>query len=214
MKSLEITYIKELDNIDLQDANWIIKETEPQYIDIVNWPDQFDTQPACSFWIARSVNALYIHFTVEEENVQALFETDHDPVWQDSCVEFFCKLPDSETYTNFEFNCIGTCLATVRKGRNEDVVPFTSEKMQKIERYASLGSKAFGILKGETHWELTVKIPFGILDIENHQLPKEIFANFYKCADASLKPHYVSWNQINTQNPDFHRPEIFGKLKF
>lgn len=214
MKSLKIKYLKELDNVDIQDANWILKEVDSQYIDNINWPDQFDTLPACNFWIARSVSALYIHFSINEENVQAIYETDHDPVWQDSCVEFFCKIPDSERYINFEFNCIGTCLAAIRKGRNVEVVPFSMDKMQKIERYATLGSKAFSTLKGETFWELTVKIPFELMGMDQNQLPKKLFANFYKCADASSKPHYVSWNKIDTPTPDFHRPEFFGDLEF
>ncbi len=49
MKSLKIKYLKELDNVDIQDANWILKEVDSQYIDNINWPDQFDTLPACNF---------------------------------------------------------------------------------------------------------------------------------------------------------------------
>ncbi|MBT5542155.1 MAG: hypothetical protein HOK34_04920, partial [Gammaproteobacteria bacterium] len=28
------------------------------------------------------------------------------------------------------------------------------------------------------------------------------------------KPHYLTWNPVETSNPDFHRPEFFGKLIF
>jgi hypothetical protein len=37
-------------------------------------------------------------------------------------------------------------------------------------------------------------------------------ANFYKCADNTRIPHYVSWNPIEVASPDFHRPEFFGEL--
>ncbi|MBO7233161.1 MAG: hypothetical protein J6V16_08435, partial [Bacteroidales bacterium] len=26
------------------------------------------------------------------------------------------------------------------------------------------------------------------------------------------QPHYLSWQPINTEKPDFHRPEFFGTL--
>jgi len=27
-------------------------------------------------------------------------------------------------------------------------------------------------------------------------------------------PHYVTWNPVGTEQPDYHRPEYFGELKF
>jgi hypothetical protein len=27
-------------------------------------------------------------------------------------------------------------------------------------------------------------------------------------------PHYLSWNRIDIPQPDFHRPDFFGELKF
>jgi hypothetical protein len=27
-------------------------------------------------------------------------------------------------------------------------------------------------------------------------------------------PHYVTWNPIKTEKPDFHQPSYFGLLKF
>ena len=43
---------------------------------------------------------------------------------------------------------------------------------------------------------------------------KEIRANFYKCGDELDKPHYLSWNPINLEKPNFHCPEFFGTLFF
>jgi len=39
-------------------------------------------------------------------------------------------------------------------------------------------------------------------------------ANFYKCGDKLTVPHYVTWNPVGTENPDYHQPEHFGLLKF
>jgi hypothetical protein len=38
--------------------------------------------------------------------------------------------------------------------------------------------------------------------------------NFYKCGDALESPHYLCWNHIKTEQPDYHRPEYFGELLF
>ena len=43
-------------------------------------------------------------------------------------------------------------------------------------------------------------------------MPEKLLGNFYKCGDATLLPHYLSWSQIDTEQPDFHRPEFFGEL--
>ena len=41
-----------------------------------------------------------------------------------------------------------------------------------------------------------------------------IKANFYKCGDELQTPHFLSWNPINIEKPDFHRPDFFGSLEF
>jgi hypothetical protein len=38
--------------------------------------------------------------------------------------------------------------------------------------------------------------------------------NVYKCGDNLPVPHFISWNPITTENPDFHRPDFFGQMKF
>jgi hypothetical protein len=43
---------------------------------------------------------------------------------------------------------------------------------------------------------------------------KKCRANFYKCGDDLPEPHFLAWNMINTEEPDFHRPEFFGTLEF
>jgi hypothetical protein len=68
--------------------------------------------------------------------------------------------------------------------------------------------------KGDFSWSLSVEIPFGILGIDAAALPQALEGNLYKCADATSKPHYVSWNPIETKSPDFHRPEFFGEMRF
>jgi hypothetical protein len=213
MKVQKVVYYEELNQVTVEEAaSFMGNLNDFEEINAVNWPDSYALKPDCKFKVARSSNAFLIHFIVNEKQVKAIYSKDQDPVWQDSCVEFFCQLPGKNTYFNFEFNCIGTCLATERKSRTEDVSPLSAEKMSQIKRYASLGNEPFEEKKGDFDWTLTVEIPFSLLGVDSNSLPKSVRANFYKCGDETSVPHYVSWNPIELEKPDFHRPEFFGEL--
>lgn len=214
MKTTKVEYLSELDSaVSMRQIMSVISESVGfETIDTVNWPGSYSVRPDARFNIARSSKAFFIHFVVNEKQIKAIYSEDQDPVWQDSCVEFFCQVPGSKTYFNFEFNCIGTCLATERKSRTEDVSPLSAEKMSQIKRYASLGNEPFEEKQGNFDWTLTVEIPFKLLGIDPDNLPASIKANFYKCGDETSVPHYVSWSPIEVENPDFHRPEFFGEL--
>jgi hypothetical protein len=77
-------------------------------------------------------------------------------------VEFFCKTPEQDTYFNFEFNCIGTCLATQRASRNIDVNPLLATSLNSIKRVATLGDVTFEEKTWNFEWKLTVEIPNGL----------------------------------------------------
>ena len=215
MKSLHIKYEPRLDKVEIEDAAAFFELNNLfEYVDMLNWPTKFPYKPGCQFKIAYSTSSLFIYFKVVESNIRALYTTDQDPVWEDSCVEFFCQLPEQNTYSNIEFNCIGTCLATVREGRNMNVKPLSKEKMNSIKRFASLGNSSFVEKKGHFEWKLTVEIPFNVIDIQSNKLPAVLMANFYKCGDGTSIPHYLSWSHINTETPDFHQPAYFGIMHF
>jgi len=215
MNAINIQYLQALNNVNAQIASVILSdEKEYHYINNVNWPLVFSYCPDSKFIIARSESALYIKFQIKETNIRSLYINDQEPIWEDSCVEFFCKKPQSDTYMNFEFNCIGTCVATTRKGRDVDVIPFSEDQLKKIERFSPLYKQPFSEKQGTSYWELIVKIPFEILGINPNEFPDILLGNFYKCADGTTTPHFVSWNPIATECPNFHCPEFFGLLSF
>ena len=215
MKSLQTEHISLLNAASIEKAADILSKSNTfETIDVLNWSLAYGYKPETKFKIARSEDSLFIYFNVVENNVKAMYTADQDPVWQDSCVEFFCTLPGQNFYYNFEFNCIGTCLVTAREGRDENVRPFADDQLKQIERYASLGKKPFDEKNERTAWELCVKIPFTLIGINEKKLPEKLCANFYKCGDETTVPHYVSWSPIKTENPDFHRPEFFGEVWF
>lgn len=215
MNIIEVPLLSALNDTDAKTAANALSanaEIKVNLIKSVNWPAQYPYCPDSKFSIARSHNSLYIIFKISEFNLKASYLKDQEPVWEDSCVEFFCKKPQSDTYMNFEFNCIGTCVATTRKGRDLDVIPFSENQMKQIDRYPILYRQTFREKEGPGYWELTVRIPFQLLGIEPSDIPEKLLGNFYKCADGASTPHYVSWNPISTEQPDFHCPEFFGML--
>ena len=215
MKSLIIRYVEALNDIDIEMSGDILDESGVlDTIDKLNWVKEYPYRPITQFNIARSTDSIFIKFSVRGSMLRAIYSNDQDPVHEDSCVEFFCMSVGADKYTNFEFNCIGTCSATSRKGRNEEVIPFSKEEMNSIKRFPSIGRRAFNEMEGMFEWELTVKIPFVLMGVDPTNLPEKILGNFYKCADGTDSPHFVSWSPIKTEQPDFHCPEFFGELIF
>ena len=215
MKKFTIPYLEVLNSAEMDSVAVILENAAYRdTIDSVNWPDQFNYRPISNFYFARSNQSVFIKFNVRGNVLKAVYLEDQQAVHEDSCVEFFCKLPDNDYYTNFEFNCIGTCSASKRKGRSEDVVMFDAGEMLSIKRLPSIARKAFKELSGIFEWDLTVQIPFELMGVDPENLPDKLLANFYKCADDTDSKHYVSWNAIKTEKPDFHRPEFFGELIF
>lgn len=214
MTSLTIPYLPQLSELDINSMIHVMEEQAlRQNIGYANWPEQFPYKPITAFSIARDSKKLYINFFVRGNCLKAIHEKDQSPVWTDSCVEFFMKAEDSDKYCNFEFNCIGTCYAARRVTR-PDFTLLSTEELNQIERYPNLGRKPFVEMQGLFTWDLLVAIPFEIMGLDGNNLPEKITGNFYKCADDTALPHYVSWAPIDTPKPDFHRPEFFGELYF
>jgi len=214
MKRLKIPYFSELNSDSLSNiTNALSEKGASDMIEKLNWAKQFPYKPLTEFSVLRNDDSLFIRFFVRGNMLKAVYSEDQSPVYKDSCVEFFCKVPSADYYYNFEFNCIGTCSASRRKSRTEDVQRLTAEELLTIKRFSSIGRKAFKEMQGMFEWELTVEIPLKLIDIDTANLPKQLMANFYKCADDTVSPHYVSWNPIKSESPEFHRPDCFGLLE-
>ncbi|MDP4277132.1 MAG: carbohydrate-binding family 9-like protein [Bacteroidota bacterium] len=213
MKSLSIPYLKELTTLSCAEAFPILDEHGAKIpVETLNWPDKFNYRPLTTVCIAHSNKAIFLLYQVHGNCLRAVNTKDNQPVFEDSCVEFFVKKPDSDYYYNFEFNCIGICKAAKHFKSRESVVDFSASQLKQIDRWSSLGNRAFNEMSGIFAWDLCVSIPFSLIDVILNQLPLKLMGNFYKCADATEQPHYVSWNPIKTDKPDFHRPEFFGEL--
>jgi hypothetical protein len=183
-------------------------------IDTLNWKDQV-YRPEVSFSIAYSSHEIFIKYFVKEIYFKAEKTEPNQNVYEDSCVEFFVSPVDDGLYYNMEFNAIGTCLLGSGTGR-KDSKRTDPKIISKIRRLASSGNKPLKEREGEYAWTITIAIPFEVFFHHNiEELTGKTFrANFYKCGDKLKVPHYLTWNPVGTEKPDFHRPEYFGFLKF
>lgn len=179
-------------------------------IDNAPWAD-FPYRPEVRLNVAASDRYLYVDYTVRGLGLKAEFGATNEPVWQDSCVEFFIADPAGKGYRNFEINCIGTLLSAYQEGKGVNVRSISEEDASKVIRHTTLPRETFAEKEGEHEWRVTAAIPWSLMGYEC--IPEELRVNFYKCADGSRWPHYLCWAPIDTPEPDFHRPEFFGILK-
>lgn len=177
-------------------------------IDCVDWPDEYPYAPDVQLSAAHTEDRILLRFEVTEDHVRAVTLESNGPVWEDSCCEFFVQVPGSPYYFNFETNCVGTGLAAKRVSRS-DCEHFGPELMASVIRRASLPAAPVDV-RGGMSWSLELEVPFSLLGCDS--CPAELMANFYKCGDRTDRPHFLSWNRVETETPDFHRPEYFGRL--
>ncbi len=179
----------------------------------VNWRDRFPYCPETRVEVTNDHEFLYLHFYVRGAQLRAVTTDDQGPVWEDSCVEFFCQVPGDKHYMNFEANCIGAMVASRRLGRTEEVSPLTADEMALIRRRCTCPREAVPEQDGLFEWEVELDIPLRLIFREHAPVfPQLLRANFYKCGDKTKLPHFVSWQPVLVPDPDFHRPEYFGVI--
>ena len=178
-------------------------------LDQVNWPEEYPYKPTVKAYLAHDNEKLYAFYKVCEDCTSAHWLNDCENVWEDSCVELFLQIPESEFYFNFENNCIGTKLAAKRRS-GADFKLFSAEKMSQITCISSLPHREIEINEKNFEWTLFLAIPFELLELE--QCPQRLKGSLYKCGDNTAITHFVSWTEINTPSPCFHAPDTFGEL--
>lgn len=185
-----------------------------QPLDTVDWPADYPYRPAVWFRLAHTGEALLLHFKVREASVRAV-AADDGRVWEDACVEFFSVPAGDGVYYNLECNCAGAMLVGGGAGR-KDRRRAAHEVLDRVQRWASLGRQPFDERVGECSWQVALIVPastFFLHDLKDFS-GRDVRANFYKCGDLLQTPHYLSWNPIELEKPNFHCPEFFGLLHF
>lgn len=163
---------------------------------------------------------IYVFFHVEDRFVRAILKNYSESVCLDSCVEFFFT-PNEDIlsgYFNIEINCIGTMLFNhqIKRGGNPKVIKMSDA--EQIKRFTSLSGVIDPEITEPVDWTIEYNVPIGILKKYARVLkpaPGVIWhANFYKCADETSHPHWLTWAPVQFPSPNFHMPEYFGVLEF
>ncbi|MBF0258353.1 MAG: carbohydrate-binding family 9-like protein [Desulfamplus sp.] len=176
--------------------------------------------PKAEVKVAYSAMAIYVMFRVEDRYVRAVAAEHQDDVWKDSCVEFFFT-PDSDIsigYFNIEMNCGGTMLFHFQPGAGKDRIIIPKSESNKIYGYHSLPRIIDPELVQPVTWTVEYSIPINLLrrycPVTTPAPQVEWRANFYKCADNTSHPHWLTWSPIDLPKPNFHVPQSFGILQF
>lgn len=180
-------------------------------------PEHF---PLVEAKIAYDNLAIYVIFRVQDKYVKAVHNEHQDPVYTDSCVEFFFS-PDensNEGYFNLEMNCGGIMLFHHQAAPRTDQTHIAPEDIQQVEVAHSLPQIVDPEIQVDTTWYVEYRIPFSVLasyrDFPKPESGTIWRANLYKCADATSHPHWLTWAPIDLPGPDFHQPDFFGTLEF
>ncbi|MCQ2609089.1 MAG: hypothetical protein MJ197_10445 [Bacteroidales bacterium] len=213
--SIHIPFL-DCSEVALQSVPDLFKRHGVEYheVSVINW-NEFPYLPKTQFAMAHSLDGILLHFMVIEDEVRGFVTEDLGPVSSDSCVEFFACMGEDDLYYNIECNCLGYVSMGVRKTRN-DKEHASSEILKQIKRYTSLGNQYIGEIKKQYSWDCVLEIPYSAFfkHTVTNLSGKDIRANFYKCGGSGELKHYVSWNPIVSNKPDFHRPECFGLIHF
>jgi hypothetical protein len=209
----KIRFSKEIPDLD-EVSVALDKQKEKLQINTLNWKG-FDYKPDVKFTIAYGDREIFLKYYITEDYFKAEKTESNQMVCEDSCVEFFVSPENDGIYYNLEFNGIGTILLGTGTGR-ADSKRADPAIISRIRRKSTIGDKPVKEKKGKFEWSITIAIPVEVFF--HHKISdlkgKTFRANFYKCGDMLSVPHYVTWNPVGTENPDYHQPEYFGMLKF
>lgn len=186
------------DNASIECDNWL-KGYVPKSFAKLGYDDEY----------------IYVRMSSFEENIRAEIKERNGEVYTDSCLEFFFMplVNGNDKYFNFEVNPIGTMLTAVGKER-ENRLFYTDGDKEFFKMKADTDLKS----NNASFWEISYRIPLSLMKkyVGDFVLQKGLTfkGNFFKCGDKTDKPHFLSWSKIETENPDFHRPEFFSDIVF
>ena len=202
------------------DANWdksFWKNIQPISLDhyMGKKPEH---RPNTQVKMAYDDEAVYVIFRVEDRYVRALTKEHQKGVCQDSCVEFFfAPGPDvAAGYFYLEMNCGGVMLFRFN-GPNK-VVAFKKDEYDAMSIAHSLPRTVDPEIQNPVTWTLEYRLPLTLLrkacPVASPGPGVTWRANFYKCADDSSHPHWLTWSPVDNPTPQFHLPKFFGALNF
>ena len=176
--------------------------------------------PMTQVKVAYDGTALYVIFRVEDKYVRAVVANHQSSVCEDSCVEFFFTpgIDVSKGYFNLEMNCGGTMLFHFQQAPRKGNIEIPESEYSKIEIAHLLPKIIDPEIEKPVTWTVEYRFPITILQKYcqvTRPAPGVTWrANFYKCADKTSHPHWLTWSLVDFSVPNFHLPQFFGVLEF
>lgn len=168
-------------------------------------------EPDCGIRMEQQIcydeTALYVRQQALERDICAVYAAPLSPVHEDSCMEFFFALGADDRYFNFEINP-NACIE----------LGFGPDRSNRIRICHKQEQKTFQAqcVRTPDGWNAEYRIPLAFLRLfyPDFRLEQGVRfrANCYKCGDRTPHPHFLAWNPVSSQSPDFHRPQDFGTM--
>lgn len=149
---------------------------------------------------------LSLRMSCRETNPRSVYRNFGDPVYKDSCMEFFFSADGGNHYVNFEMNSAGALLSEF--GTKD--FPRTP-----ISEFITPPKPSASISEDGSEWTAELFIPSSdIKTLFGTEIGpgSTITGNFYKCGDDTEIPHFGMWNEIDSDTPCFHLPQFFAPM--
>lgn len=182
-----------------------------------------DHHPQTQVQLCWLPHMLYVHFQVKDQYVVSRVRNRQGQVCTDSCVEAFLQPRPDAGYFNFEVNISGVIHVSYVTDPTRTPTGFagcqmlTDDQLDQIQIITDTQDPIDPEHTSPMDWQITLGIPMTLF--EEYLGPMSLSTqsvwrgNFYKCADKSSHPHWLSWQPVG-ENLSFHTPQYFGRLCF
>ncbi len=176
-----------------------------------HWEGELPYRPKTYCKIGVIGKNLFAQLKCYEENPRTVFENRDDPIYKDSCLEFFVEpLTDDKRYINIECNSKGVFLCEIGEGKYDRVL------LKSITAQSPLVESFFGEDANGSFWGVTIELTEdfikSVYDVSSFEYTV-LKCNFYKCGDECETPHYIAFAPVTTLPPGFHNPACFAEFK-
>ncbi len=212
MRRLEIPFLETHNLKEIDKLNQLMDGLQAAAIDCNPWP-VYQADAQAKFVMAHNGDAILLKYVISEQYLVANEGTNGN-IHNDSCVELFIAF-DDEGYYNLEFNCLGfTKIGYGNDRLDRELLPV--EVIKQLSFSSKINANSTINSNEGFDWEIMLVIPKEIFT--KHQISSfhrlNAKGNFYKCGDGLPQPHFLTWNMIEAEQPDFHRKDFFGELVF
>lgn len=166
--------------------------------------DGYCSCPATTFKMLCSNEGISVLMHTDEIHLRAEAKVYTDPVYEDSCMEFFFK-PDYDDvrYINFEVNPTGVMHIGIGSGKHDRNLIAGDRTILDIVSDAKEGD-----------WTVKFYLPYKFLLNIFEKVAPVCRGNFYKCGKKTDHSHSGAWSMVESDTPNFHIPDFFGVIRF